>query len=57
MARQARNATVIVVGLGRFGSALAEELYGEERARLRVRALAAREAEILARQPIRPRVH
>ena len=29
MARQARNATVIVVGLGRFGSALAEELYAE----------------------------
>ncbi len=27
MARQARNSTVVVIGLGRFGSALAEELY------------------------------
>lgn len=29
MARQARTSTVVVVGLGRFGSALAEELYDE----------------------------
>ncbi|MFV0315514.1 MAG: potassium channel family protein [Microthrixaceae bacterium] len=29
MARHARSATVIVVGLGRFGSALAEELFRE----------------------------
>lgn len=29
MARQARKSTVVVIGLGRFGSALAEELYQE----------------------------
>ncbi len=29
MARHARTATVVVIGLGRFGSALAEELYSE----------------------------
>lgn len=29
MARHARTSTVVVVGLGRFGSALAEELYSE----------------------------
>lgn len=38
-------------------ASLAEDVYGEQRARERVRFLAEREAEILARQPIRARVH
>lgn len=38
-------------------ASLAEDVYGEDRARERVRTLAEREAEILARQPLRPRVH
>lgn len=38
-------------------ASLAEDVYGEERARARIRLLAAREAEILAAQPIRARVH
>lgn len=38
-------------------ASIAEEIFGEDRARARVRHLAEREAEILATQPIRPRVH
>jgi tRNA-(ms[2]io[6]A)-hydroxylase len=38
-------------------AAIAEEVFGEARARARIRMLSEREAEILAQQPIRPRVH
>lgn len=38
-------------------ASLAEEIYGEARARQRVEHLAEREAEILAKQPLRARVH
>lgn len=41
----------------RLFASLAEELFGEDRARERVRALSEREAEIIAKAPIEPRVH
>ena len=41
----------------RLFASLAEELFGEERARDRVSSLAEREAEILAAGPVLPRVH
>lgn len=41
----------------RLFAALAEELFGEDHARARLHALAEREAEIVARGPLLPRVH
>ncbi len=41
----------------RLFASLAEELHGEERARERIRTFAEREAEILSKMPVLPRVH
>ena len=41
----------------RLFASLAEELFGEDHARARLRGLAEREAEIVARGPVLPRVH
>lgn len=38
-------------------ASLAEEVFGEDHARARIRTLAEREAEILSRAPVLPRVH
>ncbi len=41
----------------RLFASLAEELFGDDRARERITSLAEREAEILSKMPVLPRVH